>query len=209
MEYPLSDIFGGHYFIGLDTMASEHDGFDAIFADGELGKDQIDETVKRIKEYKQKSNGKVIVYLHHHPFLFPDEFLLRRLGERVGHWLKDGKKFMNTIKDLKVDVLLFGHEHCHLYFKDTAINRKYNISHIISSGKSTEYGREFPVLEDGRADKPTYECKDFADSMDQYEYDLEEDDRIRKELEGIPRKLYGRMIEIKDDDITVDNVVFG
>lgn len=62
----------------------------------------------------------MIVYLHH-PFLFSDEGILKRIGETVGNRLEDGRDFMEKIKHLKVDVLLFGHEHRQLMLKGTRL----------------------------------------------------------------------------------------
>ncbi len=208
MDYPYPDSINGHCFIGLNSMQSEY-GLDGVLADGELGKDQIDETVKLIKKYRDTSNGQVIVYLHHHPFLYPDDLPLKRVGEAVGHWLKDGKEFMNRIKDLNIDLLLFGHEHRHLKFANTDLNDRYNIPYIISSGKSTEKSREFPVLKNGCADGPKYKYQAFADSIDQYDYDESERERISEELDRIPQELYGRLVEVHDDGkITVEKEVF-
>lgn len=198
-----------HFFVGLNSMQAEYDGLDAILADGELGEEQITKTVDFLKKHKERKKSKMIVYLHHHPFLYPDDFPLRRVGESVGHWLKDGKKFMTAIRDLRVDVLLFGHEHRHLNFTKTILNKKFNIPYILSSGKSTELSRSFRVLFDGRANEPRYEYKSFADSMDQYDYDDSERERVNEELERIPQELYGRLVEIDDDGkITVENEIF-
>ena len=208
MDYPYPDNIDGHCLIGLNSMQSEY-GLDGILADGGVGEDQVEKTADLINEYRETSNGKVIVYLHHHPFLYPDELPLRRVGEAVGHWLKDGKEFMSTIKDLNIDVLLFGHEHRHLKFTNTILNDRYNIPYIISSGKSSEHSREFPVLQNGSADQPECEYKAFADLLEQYEYDNEERERVQRELDRIPKELYGRMIEINDaGDINITNEVF-
>lgn len=143
-------------------MKEEHDGLDRRLADGELGGFQIDKTVEYLWKHKDRSpEQKIIICLHHHPFLFPDDSPLKRAGEAVGHWLKDGREFMKSIKDFKekngrgVDIMLFGHEHRHLDFTNTIIcERRYDIPHIVSSGKSTEYSRAFPMLYDGSADIP-------------------------------------------------------
>ena len=50
---------------------------------------------------------KVIVYLHHHPFLFPDEGVLKKIGGECGHRLEDGSHFMKEIKNQRVDILFY------------------------------------------------------------------------------------------------------
>jgi len=94
---------------------------------------------------------KVIVHLHHHPFLYPDEKdLVDVIVEKGGHWLKDGPAFMHVIAG-RVDLLAFGHEHRHLDFSDTELSTKYRIPHIFSAGKCTKDSKEYEVDQKGRA----------------------------------------------------------
>ena len=60
-------------------------------ADGELGSSQINNTIGILKKViNRKPEKKVIIYLHHHPFFYPDDNLFEKTGEKIGHWLKDG-----------------------------------------------------------------------------------------------------------------------
>ena len=213
IEYPFYETINGHFLIGLNSMNKEADGFDAIFADGELGAGQIKDAVRLIDEYKEQSDGKIIVYLHHHPFLFPDEGPLKKIGERVGHWLKDGKEFMEKIKSRKIDILLFGHEHRHLKFENTGLNNKYSIRHIVSSGKSTEKSYEYPVLQDGTAKTPAYKSEETEsvseDHLEAYEFGPELLEEENNELLDLPNGFLGRLIEIDDGgNISVENEIF-
>lgn len=207
---PLKD----HFFIGLNSMKAESKGLDKIFADGELGGKQIDKTVKFLKDHKDRpKEQKMIVYLHHHPFLFPDEGPLKKIGERVGHWLKDGKDFMEAITDQNVDILLFGHEHRHLKFEKTSLNKKYKIPYILSSGKSTEDSYEYTVLKDGTASIPVYKSKipesALEENLEPYEFGDELLEEENKELSNLPNGLLERMIEIDDGgEITIETEIF-
>ncbi len=218
MEYPLCGPLNNHFLVGLNSM----EVFTASnFAEGRLGERQIDKVCEFLEETNRKRSPqqKIIVYLHHHPFLFPDDGLFRRMGEYFGHRLEDGRDFMAKIKELKVDMLLFGHEHRHLNFSGTKLNKRFNIPHILSSGKSTGPGREFNVLNNGSTDKPypiigTYESDITDDSgvtdMEDY-WDMEE--RIRKEnqekLDKFPLGLFGRLIDINDNgNINVNTINF-
>lgn len=49
------------------------------------------------------------------------EIILKRIGETAGHRMEDGHNFMEIIKHLRVDMLLFGHEHRHLMLKGTRL----------------------------------------------------------------------------------------
>ena len=216
MEYPLCEPLNepsspnGHFLVGLNSMEI----FTASnFAEGRLGDSQINKVCEFLETHKNRpQNQKMIVYLHHHPFIFPDDGLFRRIGEHVGHRLEDGKDFMERIKDLKVDMLLFGHEHRHLDFKDTKLAKDYNIRHIISSGKSTEACYEYPVNYNGaskisshaKSDK-NYDDVDFPFEFNDEEL-LEEEN---KELSNLSYGLFGRLIEIDDNgQITVRTEIF-
>lgn len=150
--YPFSKEIGGHLFIGLNSMKAEEGFFDGLLADGELGGRQIDDTTGILKKTLARNPyQKVIIYLHHHPFLFPDDSILETIGEKIGHWLKDGDDFMNKIMK-RTDILLFGHEHRHIDFSGTQICRKYEIPKILSCSKSTdETMKEYNVEGTGKS----------------------------------------------------------
>lgn len=220
MKYPFCEPLNGHFLVGLNSMEI----FKASnFAEGRLGKGQINAVCKFLETTNRtrQSNQKIIVCLHHHPFIFPDDGFFRRIGEHVGHRLEDGEYFMEKIKELKVDMLLFGHEHRHLNFKDTKLAKDYKIQHIISAGKSTEASYEYPVNYNGKskvltdvgpeegADVRPQEDIDIADSTYDFSYEeLLEDDE--KDHHDLPHELLGRLIEIDDNtgNITVENEVF-
>ncbi len=151
--YPHVKPINGHVFIGLNSMKAEVGFFDGLLADGELGPRQINDTLGALKKCEDRSpREKVIMHLHHHPFLFPDESPVKRLLEKAGHWLKDGDDFMHKISG-RVDILIFGHDHEHRNFSRTQVSEKYRIPIILSSGKSTEIGKEYAVSNEGKADK--------------------------------------------------------
>ena len=135
-------MLGGHWFIGLNSMKGELGHLDKWLADGELGEKQLNSTRGILKDLKkrtkeEKDKEKVILFLHHHPFIFLHHTKIsKKIYEKVGHYLKDGEEFMDKINGL-VDILLFGHDHEHINFSDTALSEKYNIPYILSCGKST------------------------------------------------------------------------
>jgi len=144
----------GNVFIGLNSMKAECDFWDGLLADGEMGSRQIHDvsgilnTFDRLTPAKRKK-VKVIVYLHHHPFLFPDDNIIEEGIEKIGHWLKDGEGLMSVLAG-RIDILLFGHEHRHLDFSNTVISRQYRIPHILSCGKSTQEMREYALDKEGK-----------------------------------------------------------
>lgn len=150
--YPFSKEIGGQLFVGLNSMKAETGFFDGLLADGELGGRQIDDTTGILKKtLDRKPEQKVIIYLHHHPFLFPDDSILEEIGEKIGHCLKDGDDFMNKILG-RADILLFGHEHRHMDFSGTQICNKYKIPIILSCSKSTdETMKEYNVEDTGKS----------------------------------------------------------
>lgn len=201
MDYPNKDPMNGHLFVGFNSM-EEYSKVN--FARGKLGDEQIQNACDFIERQGDKKEGqKVIVCLHHHPFLFPDEGVLKRIGEKVGHCLEDSANFLEKIKNQGVDILLFGHDHRHLAFTNTEINTLYKIPYIFSAGKSTEKGYEYKVKKDGTADIPAPTT--IADVSDN-PY-IQNPDDVASEIEQIenekwkeiPYGLFGRLIEINDD----------
>ena len=157
ISFPIiEDTWGGNIFIGLNSMYAEHDGIDGILADGELGVKQLEILSSVLdKTDDRNTNTKVIVALHHHPFIFPGTHKTMKIAEKIGFWLKDGEAFMRIISD-RVDVLLFGHQHDHLNFSKTALSGKYKIPTILSCGKTTDIsGKEFGMTKSGKIKKDT------------------------------------------------------
>ena len=181
VTYPYIRQINGHAFIGLNSMKAEVGFWDGLLADGELGKKQIHDTLGVLKKLENRKPGqKVILYLHHHPFLFPDDNIFERIGKKMTCWLKDGEELMRQVSG-RVDILLCGHEHRHLNFSGTELSRRYNIPAIFSSGKSTRSDtKEYRVADDGKAGD-----------------------------EILNTGLLGRMIEINDDgSVTSDTINF-
>jgi 3',5'-cyclic AMP phosphodiesterase CpdA len=143
VAYPDVLQVDGWTLIGLNTMKAECGFFDGLLADGELGGDQISDTnlvLRQLQEERRKGNTKLVVCLHHHPFLFPDETLLEKLGEWATHYLKDGADLMHKITGL-ADVVLFGHDHRAWDFSHPLAGRvltsEYQIPVILSCGTTS------------------------------------------------------------------------
>ncbi len=153
ISYPQVKEINGHTFIGLNSMKAETGFFDGLLADGELGGKQIHNLSGVLKKCINRSpEEKVILFIHHHPFLYPDESEIGTLFEKTGHWLKDGEELMDTIKG-RVDILLFGHEHRHLNFSNSDISSNYAIPVILSAGNATEISPELNVMDNGHAEQ--------------------------------------------------------
>jgi 3',5'-cyclic AMP phosphodiesterase CpdA len=147
----------GNVFIGLNSMKAETGFWDGLLADGELGSRQIHDIsgiLNSIDELpaSERKKKKVVVHLHHHPFLYPDDTLIEEGIEKVGHWLKDGEGFMKVIAG-RIDIVLFGHEHRHLDFSKTDLSKVFRIPWIFSGGKSTKKSTEYAVNKKGKATK--------------------------------------------------------
>jgi 3',5'-cyclic AMP phosphodiesterase CpdA len=156
VSYPHVNIDSfGNIFIGLNSMKAETDFWDGLLADGELGSRQIHNVSGILNSVdalspSERKKKKVVVHLHHHPFLYPDENFIEEGIEYVGHWLKDGEGLMGVIAG-RIDILLFGHEHRHLNFFETEICKDFRIPWILSCGKSTKKSKEYAVNKKGEA----------------------------------------------------------
>ncbi len=85
-------------YIGLNSMLEETDGFDGWLADGELGERQLEDLDGILGKLEDRPESqRVLINLHHHPFLFPDDSPVEKAGEKFGHWLKDGDDLMSII----------------------------------------------------------------------------------------------------------------
>lgn len=164
VTYPQVKEIDGHYLIGLNSMKAELGFWEGLLPNGELGIKQIEDMIMFLERFsKRDSTKKVIVLLHHHPFIFPDDELhtldLKAIKDFIYeskiHQLNDGNVLMKKISGRNgkplVDILLFGHDHCHLDFSNTSIARNYGIQIILSSGKSTESSTEYKPDDDGRS----------------------------------------------------------
>ena len=131
--------------ITLNSMQAETGFWDGLLADGELGSRQLDELGELITTLRdeRKRSHRIVVAVHHHPFLFPGDPPLKRAKERLAHRLKDGDDLMRLLRG-RVDALLFGHEHRHIDFSQPfeghVFTEEYDIPLILASGKSTDPG---------------------------------------------------------------------
>ncbi len=98
ITYPKVDIIHDTAFIGLDSTAEELSWHDRIFAQGELGREQLGRLEEIINDQAISKMIKV-TYLHHHPFDF-----------KIGRQLKDSRDLKEIIEN-RIDILLFGHYH--------------------------------------------------------------------------------------------------
>jgi 3',5'-cyclic AMP phosphodiesterase CpdA len=101
LTYPKLDIIDGIAFIGLDSMAEELHWYDQMFAEGELGRAQLQRLDDLLGDASVQRCAHRVIYLHHHPF---DPMPLGQL--------KDSRKLKRVIRrHNNVDALLFGHNH--------------------------------------------------------------------------------------------------
>ena len=131
--------------IALNSMRAETGFWDGLLADGELGDDQLNELGELLTTLRAErpKSFKIVVALHHHPFLFPDDTFFKHSKEWLGHRLKDGADFMRLVGG-RIDVLLFGHEHRAVDFSQQlaghVLTEEYDIPCILCSGRSTDPG---------------------------------------------------------------------
>jgi len=125
-DFPRKDIIDGLALIGLNSMAEELNWYDSLFAQGEIGKQQLQVLEKMLKEPDVRTCRKRVVYLHHHPFDY-----------RPLHQLKDARKLKRVLKNamkegITIDALLFGHNH-----EGNACNGKWGIPRCYDAGSIT------------------------------------------------------------------------
>jgi 3',5'-cyclic AMP phosphodiesterase CpdA len=101
VTYPKLDAVDGIALIGLDSMAEELHWYDRLFAQGELGRAQLQRLDALLGRDDVRACGHRVVYLHHHPF---DPLPL--------HELKDSPELGEVLRGRgNVDALLYGHNH--------------------------------------------------------------------------------------------------
>jgi 3',5'-cyclic AMP phosphodiesterase CpdA len=134
-DFPVIEKIGDCYFIALDSMEAETGIYDSYGAEGEMGKDQIDDLNYYIEDIKSHSpNDKIILYLHHHPFFY-NHFMRLKDADKLKEVIRiRSDDEANTIK--KVNILLFGHKHAEKQLKPK--ESKYGIDLILASKKSTD-----------------------------------------------------------------------
>ena len=135
IDFPVIEEIDDCYFIALDSMEDETGIFDSYGAEGEIGKDQINDLNYYIEEFRHHSpNGKIILYLHHHPFYF-NHFMRLKDADKLKEVVRiRSDDEGNTMK--RVNILLFGHKHVEKQLKSK--ESKYGIDLILASKKSTD-----------------------------------------------------------------------
>jgi 3',5'-cyclic AMP phosphodiesterase CpdA len=124
IRYPKLDVIGGIAFIGLDSMAEEVHWYDRLFAEGEIGEEQLERLEDTLGSGAVKAAARTVVYLHHHPF-HPWPF----------HHLKDTDDLRDVLKNHKIDALLFGHNH-----EGRVCHGEWGIARVYDAGSSTGKG---------------------------------------------------------------------
>ena len=128
---------GGHTLINLNSMAAEHMGWWDVGANGDLGRRQRKKLKRELATVAPgRPDKKVLVNLHHHPFIFPGSGV-KAPFDKFGHNLNDAAKFRSTVTG-QADVLMFGHEHEHRDFTGTTIADKFQIPVVLGAGKITD-----------------------------------------------------------------------
>ena len=145
IEWPKIDIIDNIAFIGLNSMLGEiiddDEWFDQFWANGEIGKIQLEKLKSILEDSNIKECSKKVVYLHHHPFENDEKHSSK-------HHLKDSEALMKILEN-KVDVLLFGHKHKYkvnqgCYNGVHGIERCYNAA--TSTGKHTSNSSVKPSI---------------------------------------------------------------
>ncbi len=132
-KFPQFEVIEDIAFIGLDSMEGELEKQQGYWADGEIGKAQLKDLEKLLKEEKVTRCDKRVVYLHHHPFTTGPWYI--RWWRAIFHGLDDAKQLKKILKSSNIDALLFGHNHV-----GKAWNGKLGIKHVYDAGSSTGKG---------------------------------------------------------------------
>jgi 3',5'-cyclic AMP phosphodiesterase CpdA len=98
-SFPKLDIIDNNAYIALDSMAGVLKGHITFFAQGKIGKSQLDDLRKLLYSPAVIGCNYIIIYLHHHP-----------MDYRPFMQLLDSEELGEIIVK-KVDILLFGHFH--------------------------------------------------------------------------------------------------
>ena len=144
--YPKLDVIDDVAFIGLDTMAEEIHWYDRLWANGELGDEQLKRLDSLLGEKSVQECAYRVVYMHHHPF-----------NQLMLHELKDSEALGEALRKhcdaARVDALLFGHNH---YGKKW--NGTWDIARCYDAGSTTRkwnfagYHRIIDLSKDPRLD---------------------------------------------------------
>ncbi len=131
-DYPRLDVIEGVAFLGLDSMAAELYWYDSLWAEGELGEEQLSRLQELLRTDEVRVCEKRVIYLHHHPF-----------DARPFHELKDSRNLNNILtramaEGVSVDALLYGHNHA-----GEEHNGNWGIPHCYDAGSATQKSRPF------------------------------------------------------------------
>jgi 3',5'-cyclic AMP phosphodiesterase CpdA len=121
VQYPIRDIIDDIAFLGLNSMAEELNEGDRLGAEGELGGTQLDRLSSLLHSSEVTACRYRVVYLHHHPF-----------HPMLGMQLKDARALHETIHNVGIDAILFGHNHEGLTW-----NGGWGIRRAYDAGSST------------------------------------------------------------------------
>jgi 3',5'-cyclic AMP phosphodiesterase CpdA len=143
-QFPVLTLSGDCALIGLYSNAGVMGWWERWAAEGCLGQAQRD-ALNALLDRPELRGRKVVLYLHHHPFL--DAFVVRadvgdhRLLAHLLGWntrrfrrLKDAYSLMQTVRD-RVDILLFGHQHFGLDYSGEG--QRYGIGLALDGSSST------------------------------------------------------------------------
>ncbi len=146
-------------FIGLNSMEGELKDKLNLWADGEIGDEQLDR-LNILLEYVQKNNKKCVIYLHHHPF---ESGFYKALGDN-----DDFIELLQVYKD-SVEAVLFGHNHIGaVHLNKYGIKRWYDAGSTTRKEKSNGYHKIIELNE-------SEPIKDILyDFLDDYNYSNDE-----------------------------------
>jgi 3',5'-cyclic AMP phosphodiesterase CpdA len=142
--FPVLTLVEDCALIGLDSNAAGLSWWERWAAEGHLGAPQLAD-LNHLLDRSEVRQRKVLVYLHHHPFL--DAFAVRAdaaekayLSHLLG-WntrrfrrLKDAYSLLQCLRD-RANVLLFGHQHFGLDYSTEG--QRYGISLALDASSST------------------------------------------------------------------------
>jgi 3',5'-cyclic AMP phosphodiesterase CpdA len=120
--YPKLDILDEIAFITLDTMAEELHWYDRLFAQGELGRAQLERLDSALARDDVRQCRYRVVLMHHHPF-----------DPWRWHELKDSDALSEVLMGRRnIDALLYGHNHL-----GKTRNGKWGIPRCYDAGTTT------------------------------------------------------------------------
>jgi 3',5'-cyclic AMP phosphodiesterase CpdA len=143
VEFPVRRDHKNLIILGLDSMQAESGPIDGWLADGELGaaqRNRLDAQLTVLQD-ERREGKRVLVALHHHPFVVPVYNSFHLLWDWLGHSLKDGRALRRLLAG-RIDGLLFGHEHRHRDFSrpPLPLTDKLDIPIILAAGSSSGCG---------------------------------------------------------------------